>query len=192
MPMRYLLILSLLWINPLFAQKSAQLDRKEAKKAFQYLNEFRLNSARESRKLGIRPIKNVSEFPLVWNERLAKAAEEKALDMAKRNYFDHVDPKGFGPNYYIHQAGYSLNKDWLKHKSTNNFESIAANHETAIAGIQAFIIGKGSPGLMHRKHVLGLDEWNGSLKDIGIGFVRVPRGATYKTYLCVLIAKHDW
>ncbi|MFZ4261436.1 CAP domain-containing protein [Sphingobacterium sp. HJSM2_6] len=190
--MRYLLIFTLCWINPLFAQKSVQLDRKEAKKAFHYLNEFRTNPNREARKLGLRSIKNVSEFPLVWNEDLAKAAEEKALDMAKRNYFDHVDPKGFGPNYYIHKAGYSLHKDWIKNKSTNNFESIAANHETAIAGIQAFIIGKGSPGFMHRKHVLGLDEWNGSLKDIGIGFVRVPRGATYKTYLCVLIAKHDW
>src|SRR5690606_3480351 len=125
-------------------------------------------------------------------DQLAKVAEERAKDMARRIYFDHADPSGYGPNYHINKDGYYLNPDSQKIKSINNFESIGANHETAIDGIKSFIICRASSGFMHRKHVLWMDEWNGSLKDIGIGFVRVKRGAAYKTYLCVIIAKHDW
>ena len=190
--MRYILFAVLLWMQPVMAQRNIKIDRKEAKRAFEYLNDFRINPKRYSKELRISSIRNVKQTKLVWNDDLAKAAEKRAYDMARRNYFDHVDPDGYGPNYYIQESGYSLNSDWLKKRQANNFESIAANHETAIDGIKAFIIGKGSPGFMHRKHVLGLDSWNGSLQDIGIAFVRVPQGADYKTYLCVLIAKHDW
>ena len=192
MPMRFILLALLLWVNPIFAQKSIKTDRREAKKAFEYLNDFRSNPDRYARDLGISRLKNVTRTRLVWNDRLAKVAEARAYDMAKRNYFDHVDPDGYGPNYHIHQGGYNLNPDWLKKRRDNSFESIGANHETAVDVIKSFIIGKGSPGFMHRKHVLGMTDWYGSLKDIGIGFVRVPKGSTYKTYMVVLIAKHDW
>lgn len=190
--MRYFVFFLLFWYQPVSAQHSIKVDRREAKQAFEYLNNFRMNPKKQSRSLGISPIRNVTETKLVWNKQLAKVAEARAYDLAKRNYFDHVDPRGYGPNYYINQGGYTLNSTWLKKRSANNFESIAANHDSAVDGIKAFIIGKSSPGLMHRKHVLGLDKWNGSLQDIGIGFVRVPRGSRYTTYLCVIIAKHDW
>ncbi len=134
----------------------------------------------------------MTKTPLRWNANLAKAAEARAMDMAQRNYFDHTDPDGYGPNYHILRAGYSLNPGWLKRKNANNFESIGANHPSAIDGMKAMIIGKNSPGLGHRKHLLGMDEWNGSLQDIGIGYVRVPSGSTYQSYLCIIIAKHDW
>lgn len=134
----------------------------------------------------------VSNTQLNWNDKLAKAAEFRAKDMANRDYFEHITPEGIGPNYYISKAGYYLNADWLKDIKANNFESIAANHATAVDAIKAFIIGKDSPGFMHRKHILGMDNWYGSLYDIGIGFAKVAEGSTYKTYLCVLIAKHDW
>lgn len=189
--MRYILFAFIIWAQPILAQ-NIKIDRREAKKAYQYLNEFRMNPKKYGRAIRVNNLRNVKQTRLVWNEQLAKVAEERAKDMARKNYFDHTDPSGYGPNYHINKAGYYLNPDWLKKKSTNNFESIGANHETAIDGIKSFIIGRGSPGFMHRKHVLGMDEWNGSLKDIGIGFVRVKRGAAYKTYLCVIIAKHDW
>lgn len=173
-------------------RKQVTIDRQEARKAYLLLNEIRKNPERYAKELGLRDVRQVSRTALKWDDRLARAAERRAHDMAMRNYFDHVSPDGLGANYYINASGYSLNPDWLKDRRANNFESIAANHPTASDGIKAFIIGHSSPGFMHRKHVLGMDAWNGSLKDIGIGFARVPQGSTYKTYLCVIIAKHDW
>lgn len=169
-----------------------RIDRAEGKEAFRYINEFRANPKKYSKKLDIRISSGVNNKPLRWNAKLAKVAEQRAMDMAKRDYFDHVDPDGFGSNYHIHHGGYSLNPDWIKDVRTNNFESIGANHDSAVAGVQAFIIGRGSPGFMHRRHILGMDSWNASLYDIGIGFVRRANGSSYKSYLCVLIAKHDW
>jgi hypothetical protein len=50
--------------------------------------------------------------------------------MAKRNYFAHVDPDGFGMNYYINLGGYSLDTFWLNNPKENNFESINAGSES--------------------------------------------------------------
>lgn len=174
-------------------KKIVTLDKEQALEAFHYLNAFRANPKKAMKELGLGfDQTKVSKQQLNWDETLAKVAEFRAMDMARRNYFEHTTPEGIGPNYYINKGGYTLNPDWLAKLSANNFESIAANHPTAVDGVKAFIIGTGSPGFMHRKHVLGMDDWNGSLLDIGIGFAKVPEGSAYKTYLCVIIAKHDW
>ncbi|GHE29379.1 CAP domain-containing protein [Sphingobacterium griseoflavum] len=193
--MRICSILVFLFFNAaLYGQRmKVSVDRTTAKEAYTYLLDFREDPKAMMRALGVHfDHSKVSKVRLRWNKELARAAELRARDMAERNYFDHSNPEGVGPNHIIVQAGYSLNSDWLKKRTANNFESIAANHPTAVEGMKAFIIGKGSPGFMHRKHVLGMDDWNGSLQDIGIGFVRVPAGAAYKTYMSVIIAKHDW
>ncbi|MFD2553159.1 CAP domain-containing protein [Sphingobacterium tabacisoli] len=190
--MRILCLLILISSSAVAQKKMITTDRQQAKEAYTLLNDIRMHPEKYAKKLGISPVNKVKRTTLIWNDDLAKVAEFRAYDMANRNYFEHVTPEGLGPNYYMVKAGYHLNPDWTKKKSANNFESIAANHSTAIEGINAFIIGKGSPGFMHRKHVLGMDDWNGSLVDIGIGFVHSPSGSTYKTYLCVIIAKHDW
>ncbi|MFD1769291.1 CAP domain-containing protein [Sphingobacterium suaedae] len=188
------IFLLVFFVNFLYGQrKRVYVEKREAKEAFAYLMAFRSNPTKMMRQLGVRfDSSQVSKIRLRWNNQLARVAEYRARDMAERNYFDHTNPEGIGPNYYIVKAGYTLNKDWTKKRSANNFESIAANHASAVDGIKAFIIGRGSPGFMHRKHVLGMDAWNGSLYDIGIGFVRVPNGSAYQTYLSVIIAKHDW
>ncbi len=192
--MRLILTLLILLVATAHGQTNRiVVVKSEAQDAFRLLIDIRMNPERYIRELQISSVtKKVKRTKLRWNNNLARVAEKRALDMAKRNYFDHTDPDGIGPNYHIHHGGYKLNTDWLKRLDANNFESIAANHLTAFEGIKAFIIGKGSPGFMHRKHMLGLDEWNASLMDVGIGFVRSPIGSKYKTYLCVLIAKHDW
>lgn len=41
------------------------------------------------------------------NALLAKAAESKAQDMARRQYFAHISPSGVTPWYWFKQAGYS-------------------------------------------------------------------------------------
>jgi len=168
------------------------IDRKAASEAYKLINDIRQHPKKYRRALRLPENSRIAHHPLRWDPTLAKVAEARAKDMALRDYFDHVDPDGYGPNYHIHRGGYRLNADWLKQRAANNFESIGANHPTAVEGVKAMIVGRNSPGFYHRKHLLGMDEWNASLKDIGIGFVRVPSGRSYKTYLCILIAKHDW
>lgn len=171
---------------------SPTIHRDEARAAYMLLNKIRQNPSAFQRELSLNPREALTKKPLRWNETLARVAEARAYDMAKRNYFDHTDPDGYGANYHIHQAGYTLNADWLKDRKANNFESIAANYPTAEAGIKALIRGKDSPHKHHRKHLLGMDTWNHSLTDVGIGYVRMPSGSMYTSYLCVIIAKHDW
>jgi len=191
--MKHLLFLLVIINTAAFSQgKQISTEKRQAKKAYELLNDIRKNPKKYCKELGLNNLNLITQTELIWNPTLARIAEFRAQDMAKRNYFDHTSPEGFGPNYYMHQMGYTLNSDWLIKKKANNFESIAANHSTAEEAIKALIIGRGSPGLMHRKHLLGMDQWNGSLKDTGIGFVVSPRGSTYQTYLCIIIAKHDW
>lgn len=167
-------------------------DPIQAKQGYEYLLEVRSTPANYYNELGYAKNIKVSGIKLIWNDTLAQVATAKAMDMAKRNYFAHVDPDGFGMNYYINKAGYKLNADWLSKKSMNYFESLVAGDYNGVDAIKTLIIDAQTPGLGHRIHLLGLNEWNSSLRDIGIGYVRSESGSTYKTYVCVLIAKHDW
>jgi hypothetical protein len=168
------------------------IDKNEAKAAYDFLQEIRNNPNKFYKELQFQKDIKVSPVKLVWNDTLARVATEKAYDMAKRDYFDHVDPDGYGINYHINKSGYSLNPDWVKHKADNAFESITANSFTGKEAIKTFIIDEGVPSLGHRNHLLGLNKWNASLKDIGIGFVKRETGSKYQTYICVIIAKHNW
>jgi uncharacterized protein YkwD len=191
--MKYIfLVLIPLFFGSFTGNEPAIIDKQEAQKAFDYLSEVRSNPDNFSEELTYKKGLKVSGIKLMWNENLAKVAEQKALDMATRNYFGHVDPDGYGINYFISKSGYKLNPDWLKAKSDNYFESLAANHATGIDMIKALIIDKQTPSLGHRIHLLGLNDWNASLTDIGIGFSKRNSGSTYQTYICVIIAKHNW
>ena len=127
---------------------------------------------------------------LRWNDTLARVAEAKALDMATRNYFAHVDPDGYAMNYYINKAGYKLREIWLTKPTANYFESCNAGATSGQEAIKMLLIDNGVPSLGHRIHLLGLDEWSSSLLDIGIGYAHSDGKSTYGSYTCVLIAKH--
>src|SRR5262245_31854996 len=89
-----------------FGQDGPTVDRDEATKAFEYLNAARRGPPSFSKEMGA-DLSDVKARPaLKWDAPLAKVAEEKALDMAKRRYFDHVNPDGLGINVLIHEAGY--------------------------------------------------------------------------------------
>ena len=168
------------------------IDKEEAQKAFELLKDIRLNPGNYSSELNLPNRTKPSTIGLKWNDVLAKVAEKKALDMAARDYFGHVDPDGYGINYFIHKSGYKLDPAWIKEKNLNYFESIAVNTPGGEESVKYLIIDAKTPSLGHRKHLLGLDKWNASLTDIGIGFVRRASGSKYKTYTCIIIAKHDW
>jgi uncharacterized protein YkwD len=167
------------------------LDKDEAKRAFHLLNDIRTNPGNYYRQLRLNKNAQTTKTKLLWNTDLAKAAEEKAKDMAKRNYFNHIDPDGYGMNYYIKKNGYTLDPLWTKNKRNNFFESIAAGVDNGEEAIRLLVMDKGQPSLGHRKHLLGMGTWNASLVDIGIGFARRSSGGSYSTYISIIIAKHN-
>jgi uncharacterized protein YkwD len=170
---------------------SQELLREEAQKAFQYLNEVRQNPSSFSHEIGVN-LGYVQPRPgLAWSDELAEAAERKASDMAQRNYFDHVDPDGYGMNYWIVKAGYKLPDDWVSKKSNNNFESIQAGLSTGKEAIMSLILDEGTKPPGHRNHLLGIEPFWSNCTDIGIGFALDP-DSEYRYYMCVLIAKHDF
>jgi uncharacterized protein YkwD len=175
-----------------FVGKEAALDKNEAQLAFNYLNKIRANPSAYKKELG-NFVSSVKPKPILkWDANLAAAAEEKAMDMAKNNYFGHIDKKGYGMNYHINKAGYTLDASFLKNKKGNYFESIGYNQQSATQLINDLIIDKDVAGKGHRKHLLALDDFYAKCTDIGIGFAKIDRGKGYEeTYISVLIAYHN-
>ena len=165
--------------------------KDEEKKAFEYLNQIRTNPKNFSKEIGddLSKVKPLSS--LKWNDTLAKVAEEKAMDMAKRNYFGHVAPDGKGINILISEAGYKIPEEWFKSKSENYFESINAGTERGIGAIKELILDSYDSGKGHRKHLLGMNDFYSNLTDIGIGHVKAE-GSQFSYYTVVIIAKHNW
>ena len=174
------------------SSEAKELNEINRKDAFDYLNAVRNNPPAYSEELAVDLSTVEKRDKLIWNAELAKAAYDKAKDMAERNYFAHVDPDGYGMNYKISEAGFYLADYLMPSKSANNFESIAAgtNRNTGKIMIQQLIIDKGIPSLGHRKHLLGMTSFWADSEYCGIGFYKKP-GSTYTYYICVLIAKHE-
>ena len=165
----------------------------EALSAFNYLNKVRKNPSAFSSEIGVSLSYVKAKDNLLWNEKLAKAAADKAADMAQRDYFAHVDPDGCGMNYHISQAGYELPEKWIFPKSNNYFESIYYEYGYAEAGegiraIKSLINDRGTNPPGHRNHLLGIEDFWVDCKDCGIGIASNGN----EVYVSVLIAKHDF
>lgn len=186
--MKFLLLFIFLLVHQ---QTDFTINRVEAEKAFDRLQRIRSNPTAYAESLQFPKTISASKLTLRWNDTLARVAEQKALDMAKRQYFSHTDPDGYGINYYIHKAGYTLNEEWLDKKENNNFESLAMNALNGEDGINILITDAGVPSKGHRIHLLGLNNWFDSCTDVGIGFVQ-DNDSENITYMCVIIAKHNW
>ena len=107
---------------------------------------------------------------------LAQVARERALDMGVRDYFSHVNPDGYGPNYLVRQAGYRLPSWWKTDPELNYIESIAGGYPTAGEAWNAWL---GSPA--HRRHVLGEIDFFAEQTNYGIGYAFVL-GSEYGHY----------
>jgi len=173
------------------SNRSVELKTDEAKAAFEHLNKVRANPDAYSKEIGAN-LKKVKKQPaLVWNDILAQVAEEKAMDMARNDYMDHKNKKGEGINIMIHRAGYELPESWIDKKSNNYFESIQAGTTSGVMMINDLILDEYDRDLGHRKHLLGMDDWNAGLVDCGIGMAYNPN-SRYRMYSCVIIAKHNY
>jgi uncharacterized protein YkwD len=192
--MRVFGIIAVLIISFAFAKKQNEpyIDQNSAQEIFTLINKVRANPEQYYQQFKLHNKLAITRTPLVWNDILAEAAEDKAMDMANRNYFAHVDPDGYGMNYFINDYGYTLHPTFLKSKKDNHFESLCAGQPGAYKTVEALIIDKGVPGKAHRNHLLGIGTHFKNLVDIGIGYVQAKNtGNTYQSYVCILIAKHD-
>lgn len=116
---------------------------------------------------------------------LAQVARARAQDMADREYFDHVNPDGFGPNYLVRQAGYVLPTWYGNEPDDNNIESIAGGTSTVEATWNLWM---GSPG--HRTHLLGLNSFWAEQIEYGIGYV-FKADSPFGYYWVVITAKQE-
>ena len=120
---------------------------------------------------------------LKLNSILVEQARRKAKDMAERVYFDHVDPDGFGPNYWVLKAGYQLPDYYGTAPNANYIESIGAGYADAASVWKAWML---SPG--HRSHLLGENQFYRDQIEFGIGYYYKANGS-YSHYWVVLIAE---
>jgi uncharacterized protein YkwD len=169
-------------------------DSVQANEMYIYLQSLRQKKVPHSDPM-YNYMKGKDKLPLlVWNDTLAVVAMARARDMAKHNYFNHIDNLGKGVNYYISEAGYNLPANWLEDPENNYFESIQAGASSGIEAVRYLIIDKGEPTKGHRKHLLGQDEWNVKNIDFGAAFYRVPPGTKtdFYTYTVIIIARHRY
>jgi uncharacterized protein YkwD len=179
----------------LLISQSAFYSQNEAvKEAFLYLNKVRANPSLYSKEVGVSLSGIKARHALKWNDTLAKVAQAKAEDLAKNNYFDHVDLKGFGLNYYVAKAGYKLPEGWLSDPSANYVESLSAGSASPKGGIIQLLNDNDEPvhnKAGHRVHLLGIDDFFGKGVDVGIGWASDTE-SEYSNYLVVVIARHTW
>ncbi|MFD1186284.1 CAP domain-containing protein [Pontibacter rugosus] len=184
--MKYML-LWLTFLLPLVQQPNYDL-KEAAKVSFEELNSVRQDPKQYAQKYKLPAIANIPpRQPFVWDDNLAKLAQQKAGDMARNNYFGHVDKKGKGMNYYLWQANYPLPEYFSKDPRANNVESIAANTESPLVFIRQLIEDQGVPNLGHRKHLLSLNKESDPATHIGIGIAYNPN-SKYKYYCSIIIA----
>ncbi len=116
------------------------------------------------------------------DDRLTQVARARAMDMAKRNYFDHVNPDGVGPNYLVRQTGYQLPSFWSTSRTANNVESIEAGYMTADDAWSGWMAS--SP---HKTHLLATDSFYRDQTSYGVGHY-YDANSKYKHYWVVITA----
>ena len=92
---------------------------------------------------------NQKRRTLPYNTRLISVAKARARDMARRNYFGHVDPDGHGPNWHLTRDGYRLPIEWAAFKNSNQVESILGGKAIAEEAFHTIVNSS-----RHRSHLL--------------------------------------
>jgi len=113
---------------------------------------------------------------------LTAVARARAEDMAKRRYFDHVDPDGIGPNCHIQRAGYGVPAFWGRGRSENFIESIGAGYMKPAEVWYGLLH---SP--THRKHLLASDSFYRNQTSFGIGLYSDP-SSPHRRYWVIITA----
>ena len=106
---------------------------------------------------------------LAWSSTAAKASRKHSIDMAEKDYFDHIGPDGSLPGDRLREEGLSIQRVG---------ENIIAGYGSAILSNHAWF---NSPG--HRKNLLNEDYIC-----LGVGFT-YREDSDYKTYMTQMLYK---
>ncbi|MES2438985.1 MAG: CAP domain-containing protein [Verrucomicrobiota bacterium] len=109
---------------------------------------------------------------------LCLVARQRAADMARRGYFDHVNPDGHGANYLVRRAGFLLPAEYDSSRSGNNIESIGMS-----TGSPRQIAALWLKSPAHRVHVLGELGFYEQQTAVGVGIVRSSRPPHFKYHV---------
>jgi len=105
---------------------------------------------------------------LIRNTILMQAAQAKAEDILARNYFNHTDPSGVGPNRLAESYGYQLPAFYGQSLNANNIESLYAESGYGPSSAdRAFESWLESPG--HRSHLLAENSFYADQTHVGVG-----------------------
>ena len=180
-----LMLLPAFKISP---EKGLYIDKVQEQKAFVLLNKVRQDPNSYTERYGV-SLRGISPRPnLQWNDSLAAVAERKAMSMAFRSYFGHVDPDGYGINYFVNKA-YPLSDDLLKNKKQSDLEAIEGGAPSGETAIKNIVTDKAHLGDEGQKLILGEGDFNSSLTEVGIGYVHGTGSTKYWSYTCIIIAK---
>src|SRR5260221_5396200 len=113
---------------------------------------------------------------------LSRVARARAIDMAKRHYFAHVNPDGHGPNYLVRQAGYPLPASYDQSPTGNNIESCSAGDPTPESAWSGWM---GSAP--HKTHLLALQSFYAEQTSLGVGYY-FDASSDYQYYWVVITA----
>jgi len=119
---------------------------------------------------------------MVYDPLLNLVARTKALDLARRGYFAHVDPDGYGPNKAVQLAGYGLPDWWGDDLDSNYIESIGGGYSSAQAAFDGWMNSAG-----HRRHLLAESDFYAGQTRYGVGYAELS-GSPYRRYYVFLSA----
>ena len=146
--------------------------------SFNTLNQMRQNPAAFSEAAHVDLSRVAPMPPLIWNAQLAQSATARAVDMAQKDYCDHTDLNGVGPNAYARQAGYPLPDDWSGTLAANHIESLTCGPSLNGRVIMLKLIyddGMEHQEAGHRQHLLGMNIFSRTHIHAGIGFAYNPK-----------------
>ncbi len=151
------------------------------------VNQARSNPAKFA-KLNQMPaaVKSIArQQPLAVNTNLSKAAQFRAGEMAKFNYFSHTSAvTGKQPNLIARENGYAL--DASMPDAANNIESIFGGFPaSAQKAVNTLIEDKGVNPPGHRIHLLATSAFFQNHTEIGAGF-KTNNSATLRNYVSIL------
>jgi hypothetical protein len=141
-----------------------------------------LNSQEEQVFSSLKNANGQSRPFVVLDPILCKVARQKAADMASRGYYSHTTPDGYGPNWLVRQAGYTLPDYYDQSASGNNIESVNTGRASASDAWNSWMDSSG-----HRIHLLGQNSFYADQTSVGIGFVDDP-GSQWRYYWVVITA----
>jgi uncharacterized protein YkwD len=145
------------------------------------LNDARANPALYGQMIGVDLSGVAPSQPLAFDVRLVAAARGHSMDMAIRNYFDHVTPEGITPQQRLLAAGFRaissgesiafFEGPTLTPSDPNNFNSPLVRDVVPPSFALALLItDSGMPELGHRRHLLAIDAFFKKHNLVGVGY----------------------